>query len=310
MALTSIRRALVMIRQYFQAWLKLIRVPNLLTVPGDPVAGFLLAEGFRHSRLSAIIASAIFFYAGGLIANDLADIEKDRIERPQRPLASGKIEIRKAWIATLVLWLTALLLCATISKSAALIALMLLSSIILYDFKTNPLPLTGALNMGFCRALSLLLGAAAADGLTSPVVWIAAFLIFAYISAVTFLAVFEMAQKVKISSLYIWLPTFSLVIGFGLLPNVLVTAESALEISICAVAAAIAAVLLSGVRALKIRRQDGVLPADIGHLISLLIVVQIALICVNKSGTAKITALILLFFLPLNYWLKKYFYAS
>ena len=30
-----------------KAWLQLFRVPNLFTVPGDPLAGFLIATGGR-----------------------------------------------------------------------------------------------------------------------------------------------------------------------------------------------------------------------------------------------------------------------
>src|SRR5438876_11164896 len=84
-----------------RAWLQLFRVPNLFTVPGDPLAGFLLATGGRiDARVVFAILASLFLYAAGLAMNDLADFDEDRRERPKRPLASGAISRGAAWIAT------------------------------------------------------------------------------------------------------------------------------------------------------------------------------------------------------------------
>ena len=63
-------------RSSLTAWLQLLRVGNLLTVPGDPIAGFLLAQawGLRASRPGLRIAMAVsvsvLLYAAGLLWND------------------------------------------------------------------------------------------------------------------------------------------------------------------------------------------------------------------------------------------------
>src|SRR5690242_3666498 len=73
-----------------RTWLQLFRAPNLLTVPGDPLAGYLLASfGSVDDKLSLAIGASLSFYAGGLLLNDLADLPEDRRERPNRPLPSG-----------------------------------------------------------------------------------------------------------------------------------------------------------------------------------------------------------------------------
>src|SRR5262245_2678680 len=87
-------------------WLQLFRVPNLFTVPGDPLAGFLLATGWTHEgrawldgRAAFAVVASVCLYAAGLAMNDLCDLAEDRRDRPARPLASGAIPVSAAWIA-------------------------------------------------------------------------------------------------------------------------------------------------------------------------------------------------------------------
>ena len=73
-----------MSKQALKNWLQLLRAPNLFTVPGDPLAGFLLASGGEFVAYAAFLAmgASICFYCGGLLLNDLADLEEDRRDRP------------------------------------------------------------------------------------------------------------------------------------------------------------------------------------------------------------------------------------
>ena len=75
-----------------RAWLQLFRVPNLFTVPGDPLAGFLIATGGHlDTRALCAVLASLAIYAAGLAMNDLADFAEDKSERPKRPLPSGAI---------------------------------------------------------------------------------------------------------------------------------------------------------------------------------------------------------------------------
>ena len=71
-------------------WLRLLRFPNLFTVPGDPLAGFFLA-GAAAPPGNALLAvgAALCFYVCGLVLNDLVDVGEDARERPGRPLPAG-----------------------------------------------------------------------------------------------------------------------------------------------------------------------------------------------------------------------------
>src|SRR5690349_4677009 len=87
-----------------RAWLQLFRAPNLLTVPGDPLAGFLIATGGNlDSRVAIAVIASLCLYAAGLAMNDLADLTEDRRDRPNRPLASGAISKGAAGLVTLML---------------------------------------------------------------------------------------------------------------------------------------------------------------------------------------------------------------
>jgi 4-hydroxybenzoate polyprenyltransferase len=102
--------------QRMKAWLQLFRVPNLFTVPGDPLAGFLIATGGRlDSRALCAVLASVCIYAAGLAMNDLADFAEDKSERPMRPLPSGAIARGTAWIVVANLILLGLGLCVVAS---------------------------------------------------------------------------------------------------------------------------------------------------------------------------------------------------
>ena len=56
-----------------RTWLQLLRAPNLFTVPGDPLAGYLLAcYGAVEPRVLLPVFASLCFYSSGLLVNDLA----------------------------------------------------------------------------------------------------------------------------------------------------------------------------------------------------------------------------------------------
>ena len=173
------------------AWLRLLRLPNLLTVPGDVLAGFLLApsaSGGDWLQLLFAVPAGLFLYAAGLVLNDLFDYAEDLRERPGRPLPSQAISRDAAAAAALVLlWLAAF---SAAFFDALPVALPLILCVILYDVGAKRHRILGPLLMGACRAGNLLLGAAAAGGGLSaaPGPWIGAGVLGLYIAAVTRLA--------------------------------------------------------------------------------------------------------------------------
>jgi len=179
-----------------KAWLELLRVPNLLTVPGDPLAGaFLAADPAAGApspvSLAAAAAAALLIYCAGLIWNDLADIAEDRRERPGRPLPSGRVTVRAARAAGSLLALAGIAAAALAGPRTCATAALLTAAVALYDAPAKRSTRIGPISMALCRGLSVLLGAAAAaDGagaarfLPLP----AAGTLFAYIALVSLVA--------------------------------------------------------------------------------------------------------------------------
>lgn len=173
-------------------WLRLIRIPNLLTVPGDLLAGFLLApaatgQDWRKLLFLALPAS-LCLYTAGLILNDLFDYAEDKRERPERPLPSGRITRESA--ATVVMVLLCMAAFATAFFDALPIALLLTVCILLYNGGLKLRPLLGPMVMGGCRAGNLLLGAAAAGDrlVLAPGPIAGALILGGYIATVSHLA--------------------------------------------------------------------------------------------------------------------------
>ena len=154
------------LRDSYMPWLRLVRLPNLLTVPGDPIAGFLLASVGRSvplslSALGAVAGASLSLYVFGLILNDLMDLETDRRERPERPLPAGEIAVPQARMAAIAMALTGLNLALVAGRAALFMAAALAGLIVLYNAALKRVPVLGVCAMGACRGLSLLLGAVA-----------------------------------------------------------------------------------------------------------------------------------------------------
>ncbi len=147
-----------------QAYLQLFRVPNLFTVPGDVLAGFVLAGGMSHSwlELGGLCTASLCAYIFGLITNDLADLKEDTLERPARPLPSGAVSRAGAVTAAGASAITALAFSSVTLRTLLLCAAMLLC-ILLYNFvlKKNGGAwgtAGAAAGMGLCRGLNVWLG--------------------------------------------------------------------------------------------------------------------------------------------------------
>lgn len=175
-----------------RSWLRLLRLPNLLTVPGDVLAGFLLAPAARAADWAQLlllaIPSGLLLYSAGLFLNDLFDYAEDLRDRPDRPLPSGEISREAATVAALVfLWVAGFF---AAFFDALAVALPLILCILLYDVGLKRNPCAGPLLMGASRAGNLLLGAAAAQsgGFAAPGPIAGAVLLGLFIAAVTHLA--------------------------------------------------------------------------------------------------------------------------
>jgi 4-hydroxybenzoate polyprenyltransferase len=173
------------------AWGRLLRPPNLFTVPGDPLAGFVLTAGIWSTDLFWLCASSVFLYAAGLVFNDWFDHAEDLRDRPSRPLPSGRVARGEALIGAVLLSAAGVALAFGASWQAGFAALGVLTCILAYDAGGKKHPLAGPVLMGACRGASVLLGAIGAWALTGNPPWLALYaagVVGGYVAAVTLLA--------------------------------------------------------------------------------------------------------------------------
>ncbi|NEA99630.1 UbiA family prenyltransferase [Streptomyces sp. SID13726] len=146
-----------------RAWAELLRLPALFTVPGDALAGAAAVSARPTPRTLLAIASSLCLYEAGMALNDWADRDVDAVERPHRPLPSGRVHPAAAFTAACAFTGAGLTLAACAGRPALTVAVPLATTIWAYDLALKNTP-AGPLAMATARGLDLLLGAAAATG--------------------------------------------------------------------------------------------------------------------------------------------------
>jgi 4-hydroxybenzoate polyprenyltransferase len=150
----------------------------------DILAGYAVGGAAVSLDLLALLASSACLYAGGVVLNDVFDRRLDAVERPERPIPSGKISVVTAGNLGAGLLVAGIALASLAGRTAAAVASLVAGAVVLYDAWGKHRPLFGPVNMGLCRGLNLLLGMAAAPGAITAR-WPLALLPLAYIAGVT-----------------------------------------------------------------------------------------------------------------------------
>ncbi|MFD9867725.1 UbiA family prenyltransferase [Streptomyces niveus] len=143
-----------------RAWAELLRVSALFTVPGDALAGAASA-GVRPNRGTALaVGASLCLYEAGMALNDWADRDEDAVERPHRPIPSGRITPNAALAAAGGLTATGLFLASRAGRPALALSTALAATVWAYDLRLKHTA-AGPAAMGAARTLDVLLGATA-----------------------------------------------------------------------------------------------------------------------------------------------------
>lgn len=223
-------------------YLQLMRPANIITALADIMAGFAVATtpfylflahadpGASNHRLPLahlllLLLSTTGLYGGGVVMNDVFDAELDALERPERPIPSGRVRKGRAATLGIVLLGTGVLLAWLVSRTSGLIALSIALLAVIYD-RWGKHTFLGPINMGMCRGGNLLLGISATpflgseaseifleNGQTTPLghYWYLALIPIAYIAAITTISRGEVHGGNK-QALYLALGLYGLVI--------------------------------------------------------------------------------------------------
>jgi len=154
-----------------RAYAQLMRLPAMFTIVSNVVAAYLVAAAYWASAaggagavqalpLGLTLLASLCLYHGGMVLNDCWDLETDRSERPERPLPSGAVRVRAAWILGWGLLVSGPALAYLVSVQTFVIAAVLALAIVAYDRGPRQGWLA-AVNMGACRYLNWIMAISA-----------------------------------------------------------------------------------------------------------------------------------------------------
>lgn len=142
-----------------KAYLTLLRPANLVTAIADILAGMAIV-GFLWNNSSPILLflSTICLYGGGVVLNDYFDASIDRIERPERPIPSGKVSEAAVLVFGSFLLGFGLIFAFLFQIQSGFIATAIVILVLTYNRFAKHNSIIGPIVMGMCRGGNLILG--------------------------------------------------------------------------------------------------------------------------------------------------------
>ncbi len=142
----------------FSDWVKLARLPNAVTAGMGVWLGHACLPGPLAWKAAALGSAAMaLLAAAGNMQNDVLDLQVDRINRPDRPLPSGRVGRGSALAAAIALYILAVLIAFTLGRSEGLLTFEMGLLLWLYNRKLKALPLWGNLAVAVLCALAVYL---------------------------------------------------------------------------------------------------------------------------------------------------------
>ena len=141
------------------------------------ISSAILGELFNYEKLIFILLTVMFFTGAANVYNDYIDYNIDLINRPKRPLPSGRVKKKTALILSVLLFFLGFLCCLNLNQNAKIIGLLIaMPLIIFYSVIFKGLPLIGNIVTSLILSLSFVFCGAAFDNFNP--MWIPSFLAF------------------------------------------------------------------------------------------------------------------------------------
>jgi len=140
-----------------QDYVELVRLPAVMTAPGDVLAGAAAAGTLRTVDTLKLVGSSACLYLSGMALNDYADRALDAEERPERPIPSGRISPKEALALASGLSVAGLALAGSAGRQPLKICAALTGAVWCYDMVAKS-TIFGPVVMGGARFLNVLLG--------------------------------------------------------------------------------------------------------------------------------------------------------
>ena len=89
------------------------------------ISASILGELLNYEKLIPVIITVMCFTGGANAINDFIDFKIDQINRPNRPIPSGRVKRKSALIISILLFLIGSFFCFKLGKNAIIIGLFL-----------------------------------------------------------------------------------------------------------------------------------------------------------------------------------------
>src|SRR3989475_9234364 len=149
------------------AYLTLIRPPNTIMIGLGVVIGEAIGPGQLPGLPEAVFGflTAPLMMAGRMVANDVYDVEIDKVNSPQRPLPSGTVKTRDATVLAAALSVAAIGFSALLGLWTFLTALLALALMVYYNTRGKKTGLIGNAVVSFNVALPFFYGGLAVNSI-------------------------------------------------------------------------------------------------------------------------------------------------
>jgi geranylgeranylglycerol-phosphate geranylgeranyltransferase len=148
-------------------FLTLVRIPNCLMIGLAVLVAETIGLGSVPSPMEAVFGflTAFLLLAGTMVFNDIQDVQVDRVNSPDRPIPSGKVTIRQAYVLSIVFSGLALIFSIILGVPTFLTALAALALMAYYNTQGKRTGLLGNAVVSFNVALPFFFGGLAVNSL-------------------------------------------------------------------------------------------------------------------------------------------------
>ncbi|HLQ06926.1 MAG TPA: geranylgeranylglycerol-phosphate geranylgeranyltransferase [Nitrososphaerales archaeon] len=150
-----------------RAALELIRPVNCAMIGFAVIVGAFVSKpaSIVIPQLSLGFLTGFFICAYSMVVNDIYDVEVDKVNRPERPIPSGRVSAQAATRVSLVV-LTAGIACSVLSLNPVAVAIALAYAFLswLYNSRAKKTGLAGNLIVASSLAIPFIYGGAISEG--------------------------------------------------------------------------------------------------------------------------------------------------
>ncbi|MDH7592892.1 MAG: geranylgeranylglycerol-phosphate geranylgeranyltransferase [Methanomicrobiales archaeon] len=144
----------------FSGLVLLTRPVNAVAAGLATILGVLVAGGSLSFGVFMPVAIVGLITAAGNAVNDCFDLAIDAVNRPDRPIPSGKVTLRQAYLFSALLFILGVALSSFTNRLCLLIALFNSLLLVLYACRLKRVPIAGNLAVSYLAASIFLFGGA------------------------------------------------------------------------------------------------------------------------------------------------------